>query len=91
MLPHLQRKLGLDHPVTLIAWFSAAQQLAARGDRARAAKEFRQMLPHLRRELGPDHPHTLEAMEWIRSLPFLSSGALPGSRRTGRRGRGPGG
>jgi serine/threonine-protein kinase len=82
MLPHLQRKLGPDHPVTLIAWFSAAQQLAARGDRARAEKEFRYMLPHLQRKLGPDHPHTLEAMAWIRSLPFLSSGALPGSRRT---------
>jgi len=40
------------------------------------------MLPHLQRKLGPDHPHTLEAMAWIRSLPFLSSGALPGSRRT---------
>jgi serine/threonine-protein kinase len=82
MLPHLQRRLGPDHPVTLIAWFSAAQQLAARGDRAAAEKEFRHMLPHLQRKLGPDHPHTLEAMAWIRSLPFLSSGALPGSRRT---------
>jgi len=89
MLPHLQRKLGPDHPVTLIARFSAAQQLAARGDRAAAEQEFRHMLPHLRGKLGPDHPHTLEAMAWIRSLPFLSSGALPGSRRTGRRGRGP--
>ena len=82
MLPHLQRKLGPDHPVTLIAWFSAAQQLAACGDRAAAEKEFRHMLPHLQGKLGPDHPHTLEAMAWIRSLPFLSSGALPGPRRT---------
>jgi len=65
MLPHLRRKLGPDHPVTLIAWFGIAQQLAARGDDTGAEREFRYMLPHLRRKLGPDHPHTLAAIEWI--------------------------
>jgi serine/threonine protein kinase len=91
MLPHLQRKLGPEHPVTLIAWFSAARQMAARGDRAAAEKEFRTMLPHLQRKLGQDHPHTLEAVAWIASDWTVSSGALPGSSRTGRRGREPGG
>ena len=68
MLPHLQRKLGPEHPVTLIAWFSAAQQMAARGDRAGAEKEFRYMLPHLQRKLGQDHPHTLESAAWINGV-----------------------
>ena len=65
MLPHLRRKLGPDQPVTLIAWFSIVQQMAARGDDAGAEKEFRYMLPDLRRKLGADHPHTLAAVEWI--------------------------
>jgi hypothetical protein len=39
--------------------------MAARGDRAGAEKEFRDMLPHLERKLGPDHPDTLAAAEWI--------------------------
>jgi len=65
MLPHLRRKLGPDQPVTLIAWFSIAQQMAARGDDAEAEKEFRYMLPDLRRKLGADNPHTLAAVEWI--------------------------
>ena len=65
MLPHLQRKLGPDHPITLIAWSSFAQQMAARGDHAGAEKEFRYLLPHLQRKLGPDHPDTLAAAEWI--------------------------
>jgi hypothetical protein len=38
-----------------------AQQMAARGDKAGAAKEFRDMLPHLRRKLGLDHQVTLIA------------------------------
>ena len=65
VLPHLERKLGPDHPVTLILWFSIAREMAARGDRAGAVDEFRDMLPHLRRRLGPDHPDTLAAAEWI--------------------------
>ena len=67
MLPHLRRKLGQDHPVTLIAWFGIAQQLAERGDDAGAEKrtEFRYMLPDLRRKLGAEHPHTLAAVEWL--------------------------
>jgi hypothetical protein len=65
MLPHLRRRLGPDHPVTLSAWFSDARQLAARGDDTGAEKEFRHLLPHLRRALGPDHPNTLTAVEWI--------------------------
>ncbi len=54
-----QRTLGRDHPDTLVAWFSIAQEMAARGDHAGAENEFRGMLPHLRRRLGPDHPDTL--------------------------------
>jgi Protein kinase domain len=53
--------LGPDHPDTLAAWLSTAQQLAARGDHAGAEKEYRYMLPHLRRRLGSDHPVTLVA------------------------------
>jgi hypothetical protein len=76
MLPHLQRKLGQDHPITLIAWFSIAQQMAARGDHAGAEKEFRYMLPHLQRELGPDHPHTLAATEWIDYIQAKKDGSV---------------
>ena len=36
MLPHLERKLGRDHRVTLILWFSIAREMAARGDYAGA-------------------------------------------------------
>ena len=50
---------GPDHPDTLATRFSIAQQLAARGDHARAEEEFRELLPLLRRRLGPDHPDTL--------------------------------
>ena len=63
VLPHLERRLGLDHPVTLTLWFSIAREMAERGDRAGAAKEFRDMLPYLSRRLGPDHPHTRAAAE----------------------------
>ena len=31
LLPHLERKLGADHPDTLSARFSIAQDMAARG------------------------------------------------------------
>ena len=65
VLPHLERKLGPDHPVTLVLWFSIAREMAARGDHAGAEEEFRDMLPHLERKLGPDHPDTLAAAEWI--------------------------
>jgi hypothetical protein len=68
MLPHLRSRLGPDNPVTLIAWFSIVQQLAGRGDDARAEKDFRDMLPHLRSKLGLDHPNTLAAAEWISYL-----------------------
>jgi hypothetical protein len=63
VLPHLERRLGLDHPVTLTLWFSIAREMAERGDQAGAAKEFRAMLPYLSRRLGPDHPHTRAAAE----------------------------
>jgi len=65
MLPHLERRLGPDHEVTLILWFSIAREMAARGNHAGAEAEFRDMLPHLERTLGPDHPDTLAAAEWI--------------------------
>ena len=68
VLPHLERKLGPDHPVTLVLWFSIAREMAARGDHARALKEFRDMLPHLERKLGPDHPDTLAAAEGIANI-----------------------
>jgi hypothetical protein len=63
VLPHLERRLGLDHPVTLTLWFSIAREMAERGDQAGAAKEFRDMLPYLSRRLGPDDPHTRAAAE----------------------------
>jgi hypothetical protein len=31
VLPHLERKLGPDHPVTLVLWFSIAREMAAHG------------------------------------------------------------
>jgi hypothetical protein len=65
VLPHLERRLGPDHPVTLVLWFSIAREMAARGDHTGAEDEFRDMLPHLRRRLGPNHPDTLAAAEWI--------------------------
>jgi hypothetical protein len=68
VLPHLERKLGRDHPVTLVARFNIARQMAARGDHAGAQDEFREILPHLQRRLGPDHPDTLAAAEWIEAL-----------------------
>ena len=58
-LVNQRHTLGPDHPDTLATRFSIAQQLAARGDHARAEEEFRELLPHLRRRLGPDHPDTL--------------------------------
>ena len=74
MLPHLQRTLGPDHPITLIARSSFAQQVAARGDHAGAEKEFRYLLPHLQRTLGPDHPSALAAAEWIDYIHAEKSG-----------------
>jgi hypothetical protein len=67
-LPLLETKLGRDHPVTLIARFSIAREMAARGDHSGAQEEFRGILPHLQRRLGPDHPDTLAAAEWIEAL-----------------------
>ena len=58
-LVNQRHTLGPDHPDTLATRFSIAQQLAARGDHARAEEEFRELLPLLRRRLGPDHPDTL--------------------------------
>jgi hypothetical protein len=65
VLPHLERRLGPDHQVTLIVRFRIAREMAACGDHAGAEDEFRHVLPDLRRRLGPDHPDTLEAAEWI--------------------------
>ena len=53
------RKLGSDDHDTLIARFNIAQQMAARGNHARAEEEFRGLLTGLRRRLGPNHPDTL--------------------------------
>ncbi len=58
-LVNQRHTLGPDHPDTLATRFSIAQQLAARGDHARAEEEFRELLPRLRRRLGPDHPDML--------------------------------
>ena len=58
-LVNQRHTLGPDHPDTLATRFSIAQQLAARGNHARAEEEFRELLPRLRRRLGPDHPDTL--------------------------------
>jgi len=68
VLPHLERRLGRDHPVTLIARLGIAREMAARGEHAGAEQEFRGILPHLRRKLGPDHPDTLAAAEWVEAL-----------------------
>jgi hypothetical protein len=65
VLPHLERRLGRDHPVTLVLWFSIAREMAARGDHAGAEAQFQDMLPYLQRGLGPDHPDTQAAAEWI--------------------------
>jgi hypothetical protein len=65
VLPHLERRLGPDHPVTLVLWFSITREMAARGETDAAAEQFRDMLPHLRRRLGPDHPDTLAAASWL--------------------------
>jgi Tetratricopeptide repeat len=83
VLPHLEQKLGPDHPVTLVLWFSIGQEMVARGDYARAEKEFRDMLPYLRRNLGPDHPDTLAADEWINYIQGKedSRPALPAAAR----------
>ena len=59
--PTWSGKLGPDHPDTLATRFSIAQEMAARGNHARAEAEFRDVLPHLERKLGPDHPDTLIA------------------------------
>ena len=58
-LVNQRHTLSPDHPDTLATRFSIAQQLAARGNHARAEEEFRELLPRLRRRLGPDHPDTL--------------------------------
>jgi len=58
-LVNQRHTLGPDHPDMLATRFSIAQQLAARGNHARAEEEFRELLPRLRRRLGPDHPDTL--------------------------------
>ena len=65
VLPSLERRLGPDHPVTLVLWFSIVREMAARGDHAGAENELRDMLPHLQRRLGPDHPDTQAAADWI--------------------------
>jgi len=58
-LVNQRHTLGPDHPDTLATRFSIAQQLAARGNHARAEEEFRELLARQRRRLGPDHPDTL--------------------------------
>ena len=65
VLPHLEQRLGPDHPVTLILWFGIAREMVARGNHAGAENEFRDMLPHLRRRLGSEHRDTLAATAWI--------------------------
>ena len=64
MLPQLEQNLGRDHPVTLIARFNIAREMAARGDHAGAEQEFRGILPHLRRKLGPDNPDAHATTAW---------------------------
>jgi serine/threonine protein kinase len=71
-LANQRHALGPDHPDTLAAWLSTAQQLAAGGDHAGAEKEFRYMLPHLRRMLGSDHPATL--VTWFSIARQLAAG-----------------
>jgi hypothetical protein len=79
-LPHLERRLGPDHPVTLTLWFSIAREMAAREDHAGAEEEFRDMLPHLQRTLGPDHPDTQAAAEWIDFIQGAGTTTVPEPR-----------
>ena len=81
----LQRKPGLDHPVTVILWVNIAKEMVARGDHARAAEEFRDLLPHLKLTLGRDHPDTLAVLEWIDYLQGKKSDR-PAETRRGPRG-----
>jgi serine/threonine protein kinase len=50
-----------DHPDTLAARFSLAQEMAAQGDHAEAEEEFRYVYRARQRALGPNHPETLIA------------------------------
>jgi hypothetical protein len=83
VLPHLERRLGPDHPITLVLWFSIAREMAARGDYAGAEDEFRDMLPYLQRRLGPEHPDTLAAAEWIDYMQGKSDQSTAPQPRTG--------
>jgi serine/threonine protein kinase len=56
-----QRTPGADRRDDLTIRFSAAQEMAARGDHARAEEEFRLVFAARQRALGPDHPETLIA------------------------------
>ena len=53
--------LGPDHPDSLAARFSLAQEMAAQGDHAEAEEEFRYVYRARQRALGPNHPETLIA------------------------------
>jgi hypothetical protein len=59
VLPHLERRLGRDHPDALAARFGVAQEMAARGDHAAAHEQFREVFAARQQALGPDHPDTL--------------------------------
>jgi hypothetical protein len=78
VLPHLERRLGPDHPITLVLWSSVAREMAARGDYAGAQAQFRDMLPFLQRRLGTDHPDTRAAIEWIDYIQGKKDNADPG-------------
>ena len=58
VLPHLERRLGRDHPDALAAG-SAPPRRWRRGDHAGAQEQFREVFAARQQALGPDHPDTL--------------------------------
>ena len=54
-----QRKLGADHPDTLVTAGDLATTLAYQGKHAEAEKIEREVLVAEQRKLGADHPNTL--------------------------------
>jgi tetratricopeptide (TPR) repeat protein len=60
-----ERKLGPEHPDTLVSVNNLAAFLYAKGDYDGAAPLFRQSLEARERKLGPEHPDTLIGVSWL--------------------------
>lgn len=56
-----QRRLGPEHPETLITRHYIARALSAQGRSAEAEREYRELIPLNERILGPEHPDTLRS------------------------------